>query len=212
MAFQQIYTNTLTTKPLDLGSFAGASNFLEVPFSIFKEYGSSISSIALTIEYSIYFDFVGWTQGAFKYDQSIFTQFFLPSADTGISTVQLDGSNSKVSTFNTEKDATLVFNPSFGGSSPVESDTVNYPVLQATHQASIVLKSDDGNDVNYINGANGSTLSFFDLVENNAIFTLGGGATNFQKKNVANPSFDFNSFNVVYSAKLAIQAESPGLA
>lgn len=209
MAFQQTYNNTLTIMPLNLGSFAGSPNFLEVPFSVFKEYRNNITSITLTVGYYIFFDYVGWTQGAFKYEQVLYTQFVLPSPDGGGYTAQLDSSNSKVSAFNTAKDATLVFNPLVLGT-PVESNIATYPPLQASHQASIVLKGDDGNDVTYPSA--GGTLSFSDLVESNGIFTLGGGARNFQKINIANPSFDLNFINVTYWAKLEIQAESPTLA
>lgn len=191
--FNEIYTQTRKIRPDLLGSFAGSTENLVVPFSIPTEFLETLTKFKLVVAYKTNFDYVGWAAGAFRYDQSLFTLFEVANKGVGTITCQFDSSSPGVSTFNTARNATISFNPL-----SVAGYTQN-----AEHTAEIDLLP-----VQYIDGATGEVIQLAEVVARSGQFVLGGSASNFQNS-AGSVITALSQFTMDYTARLEIEASPP---
>lgn len=196
MSYTQVFSNNRTTLVTNLGGFAGSPNNLILSSGIPLEMLNNIVRFDVEVGYYFYFDYVGWGNEAFKYNQDLFVLFERPDARLGASTMQLDNSNPKVSAFNSAKDTTLIFNPN-------AVSTTTYPVLRASHSAKIDLL-----DVNFIDGADGSVYSLQDILSLQGSLSVGGFASNFVRTS-GSPITALNQVQVRYWATITVQAVPP---
>lgn len=196
MSYTQAFTTNKTTLVTNFGGFAGSPNNLILSSVVPPELVNSIIRFELEVGYYSYFEYIGWGDDAFKYDQSLFVLFERPDARLGASTMQLDTSNSKVTTFNSAKDTTLIFNPN-------AVSTATYPVLRASHSAKIDLMG-----VNLIDGADGAVYSLQDVIRLQGSLAIGGFASNLVRT-AGSTVTALNEVQVRYLATITIQAIPP---
>jgi len=193
--FSQVYANNFTISASSLPFAAGDPSTLRVPFKIPETYLDTITKIELSVNYHLNFDTVGWGSHAFSFDQDIYVFLQLPDLGYGTFYCQLDTSNSKVITFNTEKNTTISFNP---------NSVAGYD-QQASHEAKIDLL-----DVFFINGGSGETITFKELVLRKGAFGFGGLAYNFQRT-VGCPITSLSQCLTTYAIDLTVEATPPKL-
>jgi len=194
---QQIFNITETKLAINLGTFAGSADNISVPFFIPNKFVNNISQCILTVGYQVYFDYVGWGAGAFRYTQNLFTLFEIADTQFGTITCQFDTTNPLVTAFNTARNTEICFNPAnFGG----------FPQFKASHQASIDLTN-----VLLIEGAFNQGYTLRDIVGRSGQFILGGTASAFFRTGATGAILAIGNVQMKYNARLDIIANTPSI-
>jgi len=180
----------------NLGFSAGDPNNLILSAGVPQEYIDTITKFEVEVGYHFNFDYVGWGNHAFKYTQVLNVAFQRPDAIYGTSILQMDTGNSKVSTFNSQKDTVLSFNPN-------NVDTATYPTLKASHRASIDLMG-----VNFIDGGVGTVFTLRDLIRRQGSLIIGGYPESFVRTSSC-PFTNINQILATYYANISIHSSVP---
>ncbi len=196
MSYTQVFSDNRTTIVTNLGGFIGSPNNLVLSSAVPLELVNNIIRFDLEIGYYFYFDYTGWGSQAFKFTQDLFAVFERQDARLGVSTIQMDTTNPKVTAFNTAKDSVITFNPN-------AVTTATYPTLRARHSAKIDLIG-----VNFIDGADGAVYSLQDVINLQGSLAVGGFASNLVRT-AGSTITALNQIQARYWATITVQAVAP---
>jgi hypothetical protein len=194
MSYINTFSTNRTTLVTNLGGFAGSPDNLILGCTIPNEYLNTITKFELEVGYYFYFDYIGWTNEAFRYTQDLFVLFERPDAKLGVSTVQLDTTSPGVTAFNSAKNGVLTFNP---------NNVSGYASLNAFRTAKIDLLN-----VNFIDGADGSIYNLRDILNLQGSLAIGGFASNFVRT-AGSFITALNQVQCRYYANITVQATNP---
>lgn len=204
--YKQTFTNNLNIKASDYAFYpTDSSKYLNVLVDVPQEFRNNISKFQIEIAVMINaIDYVGWFQGAFAFEQSLFLGFVKRGSLIGLEGRQLDNSSSNVIDFNNNLNQKVCFNP-FTPEERPQTNNPNFPYLTASYSARVDLS----NEI-FINNFFQGRVSLNELLDGQLIVDVVGFADNFTSiDNSSVTSLDF--VNMQYTISVFVEALKPSI-